>query len=309
MSQPDAQQQQQQQQPTVPYPDRSSGLITLKGTAIAGVLGAAGGVMIGYVQGMSLHATAFGMGVNWLLLSAPFLAIRETTLHYRYRLNQARGIDSLLKKDKDDLIATAVAGVTTGAGLGYIWRGPKAMPAGALMYGLIGISVQTGLSWMRNLRLQAAVAELHRTQAHAAQLQLQQSQPQQPAERPDKWWQAHWRHESEDLMEKTRFNWFRGTPSGQSPYDHWDPAQQAMQYLRTLITDHVDLGPWSSPLLNAFDVDYRKLLNAKICILEEQIEDLGDEIQRLQASLPALPTSPAPSLADDAQAGAQLQPQ
>nr|KAJ3414409.1 hypothetical protein HK105_001770 [Polyrhizophydium stewartii] len=241
-------------------------------------MGAAGGAVAGGIQGVSLSAAAFGMGINWLVMTTPFFVFRESTLQYRYWRNALGGVESLSRKDRDDMIATTTAGLATGAMAGYIWR-------------------QAGISWLRNVRLEAAVAEMRKQSASAAaspslhpdgssnivnngvtktpdDAGLYNIRPAADAGLAAKtaWLQNRWRDvETEDLSMQSR------------PATEWDPFGDLMQWILGGIRARLDLDPkWSSPLFNAFDIDHRKTLNVKISILELQVRELRDEIGRIE---------------------------
>ncbi|KAL2915271.1 hypothetical protein HK105_205136 [Polyrhizophydium stewartii] len=292
--------------PAQPAPDvaeaverlsRPSARIAAQSVLTAGVMGAAGGAVAGGIQGVSLSAAAFGMGINWLVMTTPFFVFRESTLQYRYWRNALGGVESLSRKDRDDMIATTTAGLATGAMAGYIWRGPLAIPSGALMYACVAAAGQAGISWLRNVRLEAAVAEMRKQSASAAaspslhpdgssnivnngvtktpdDAGLYNIRPAADAGLAAKtaWLQNRWRDvETEDLSMQSR------------PATEWDPFGDLMQWILGGIRARLDLDPkWSSPLFNAFDIDHRKTLNVKISILELQVRELRDEIGRIE---------------------------
>ncbi|KAJ8328388.1 hypothetical protein QVD99_000895 [Batrachochytrium dendrobatidis] len=258
---------------SIPPIQRNPFMFVLQGTAGAAFAGAIGGMASGYIRANNLAASAFGMGSNWLIISAPFLTLREGVLQFRYWQNERNGVHSLLRKDADDKIASTTAGMITGAGLGWMWRGSAAAPTGAIMYGLIAYTIQSGLSMARNYRLDKA-AELYQKR-HQLNLKAGYTGSDLTALHTEEigrpiWWKVLWRNKNDDMSMQAR------------PDPNWDPLGSAAQWIFTQIRTRIDFGPESSPFLNAFDLRYRKVLNAKLDILQAQISLLKTEIYNLE---------------------------
>ena len=182
-----------------------------------------------------------------MLVSVPFFTAREALLRIRFKLNSISGTHSLLKKDKDDVIASTGAGMLVGGWFAYFTRGPRAVAAGCMAYGFACCFVQMGLSLMRNYRLEMALRN--------------------PVEGSQGF---NWRDEA------------LRTTAAIERQDAWDPVQDFFKWLRLKTVGRFAPQQWSSPLLNAIDSDHRRVLNAKIVILQDQIESLKTEIKGLE---------------------------
>eukprot|EP00842_Homolaphlyctis_polyrhiza_P005682 jgi/Hompol1/6114/HPOL_000707-RA len=230
--------------------------------------------------------------------------IRESVLQFRYWRNRSAGIDSLLRKDKDELFASTTAGVAIGAGAGWIWPnvtmtmamtigkkgGPRAMPAGALMYAMIAFAGQSGLCLMRNMRLNAAVSakQLQERRKLAEIEGNSQTQMQTAVESrsSSRWWVDPFRKDSDDSLMH-------------GGNDHsWDPIGEALNWMFGNIKRKMNTEQSASPFLNAFDLDHRAVLNTKIMILESQIEALKLQIEKLEKTSGITVDSFGPSSAD-----------
>lgn len=151
-------------------------------------------------------------------------------------------IDTKKGRDWDEMASTLAAGSTVGMGIGYFWRGPKAIIPGILTYSLIagfGQAVYTRLRHYRQtLALEHSIA---------------------PPEEP------------------FRFRELLKTKSMESNYGEIDPIQMLMGWVRDTMASVVDLPSWASPLVNALDLEYRNRLNYKIAFLEQQIGELSPQ--------------------------------
>ncbi|KAI8816388.1 uncharacterized protein EV422DRAFT_545850 [Fimicolochytrium jonesii] len=252
----------QQRENALTHPTRNSIPFVLQATTAAGITGASLGALFAVAKGQSHVAWGFGMGANWVTASLPFFGLREGILHYRYARNAAQGIDSFRMRNKDELVASIASGAVVGAGLGFVWRGPKAIIAGSVMYSLIACSTQTIYLLFRQYRLRQGLAQHIRQQNPSAE-------PPQP-------WSMR-RLLTLDLLR----------PDSHLPYDHsaqkeLDPIGSAFIWARDALNRSVDLPEWASPLLNAFDVEYRKRLNVRLEILEVQVRDLRESVERMK---------------------------
>ncbi|KAJ3007543.1 hypothetical protein HKX48_009060 [Thoreauomyces humboldtii] len=199
------------------------------------------------------------MGANWMVVAAPFFGMREGLLHYRYAENASKGLDSFRTRNKDELIASIVSGAVVGAALGALWRGPKAMIAGSLMYATISCGGQALFLTARQWRLREGLK------------QRAQDVSGQPVPRP--WSMARfWEQEIQ-------------RPNSHLPVEkakEFDPLGDLFLWTRDRINENVDLPDWMSPMLNAWDIEYRKRLSIRLGILEVQVGDLKTEVARLR---------------------------
>ncbi|KAJ1341988.1 hypothetical protein BSLG_003488 [Batrachochytrium salamandrivorans] len=201
--------------------------------------------------------------------------MREGVLQFRYWRNRCNGVPSLLRKDKDDTIASTAAGAVMGAGFGWMRYGSAASPAGALMYGLIAYSVQWGLCISRNVILDTSAEIYRKRQQHALKPHLagnEELELHSGTITTPEWWTSNWRNKDDDFS--THAN----------PNPNWDPLKDAINWMVGHVRRRIDLGPEYSPLYNAFNLEYRKTLNTKVEILKFQIEALRHEIKQLEIS-------------------------
>ncbi|KND00372.1 uncharacterized protein SPPG_04696 [Spizellomyces punctatus DAOM BR117] len=246
---------------TSPYaPERNSTMFVLQSTAVAGLTGSTLGAIFAAVRGQSRLAWAFSMGTNWVLAFAPFFGIREAVLHYRYQKNAAEGVDSFRMRDKDELISSITSGAIVGAGMGLIWRGPRALLSGSLMYSLLACGGQTLYLVGRQWRLRTALQ--------------QRIDNQSPI--PD-------RDQGFSLSRFWQMEILRPDPSAKpAPAAEIDPVGSLFVWARDKINANVDLPDWTSPLLNAWDIEYRKRLNIRLKILESQVGELRETVGTLR---------------------------
>ncbi|KAI9096964.1 hypothetical protein DFS34DRAFT_129644 [Phlyctochytrium arcticum] len=228
-----------------------------QGSLAAGLTGASCGAILASYRGHSRAAWAFSMGTNWVVLTAPFLGIREVVLHYRLAKNAQEGINSYRTRNKDEMIASVAAGAFVGAGVGLVWRGPMAMIAGSLMYSALACGGQFSYLLARDWRLKRAVQERMNT-----------INPP-PAVEPDKcafslsriWDMEILRENAGEVVEAAEI----------------DPLGSLFIWARDKVNQNVNVPEWASPLMNAWDIEYRKRLNARLEILEAQVADLKEK--------------------------------
>ncbi|KAI9015016.1 hypothetical protein BC832DRAFT_547115 [Gaertneriomyces semiglobifer] len=261
------------QQPSAPgifeTPTRNSARFVIESTTIAGLTGASLGSLLAAARGQSKPAYAFSMGANWVVVSAPFFAIREGVLHYRYAQNMKNGLDSFKFRDKDDLIASISSGAIVGAGLGFVWRGPRAIIAGSLMYAALACGGQAIYSLMHHYRIKSAL-----------QQRLQGPEQETATVDPHKWsLTGFWKM---DIVKPDR-----GAPP--APAADFDPIGSLFKWTRDKINDSVDLPDWASPLMNAWDMEYRKKLNVRLDILTAHVAELEENITSLKRQLGETP--------------------
>ncbi|KAG0245380.1 hypothetical protein BGW41_000007 [Actinomortierella wolfii] len=113
-----------------------------KGTAVAGLAGATAGATIGILRQKPVMSYAFSGGLNASLFGMTFIASREALLRYQRSKNPAFGLKDSQTMSIDMLWSSTFAGAFTGGVLATLARGPKAMPSGAFMFGMMGLSGQ-----------------------------------------------------------------------------------------------------------------------------------------------------------------------
>ncbi|KAK3837765.1 MAG: hypothetical protein JOS17DRAFT_731785 [Linnemannia elongata] len=114
----------------------------LKGTAIAGVTGATAGGIIGILKQKPVGAYAFSGGLNASLFGMTFIAFRESFLRLQREKNPYYGLKDSQTMDIDHLWSSTIAGAFTGGILAALARGPKAVPSGTFMFGVMAMGGQ-----------------------------------------------------------------------------------------------------------------------------------------------------------------------
>ncbi|KAJ3033433.1 Mitochondrial inner membrane protease atp23, partial [Rhizophlyctis rosea] len=203
--------------------------------------------------------------MNWMLVSAQFLTLREGILHLKYFLNDKRGISSFTTKNKDDMIASSISGAVVGGTIGNMWRGPPAIPAASLMYALIASAGQLGITQWHAYRLNQS-------------LKISQGITE-PKHIP--WYtklkNMH-RHDPFPDLRQQELDANGGIPRSTQV----DPVADAWVWMRDKINEVVELPEWASPVANAFDIEYRKRLNKRLEILELQVLELRERVADLR---------------------------
>ncbi|KAI8590384.1 hypothetical protein BDZ88DRAFT_108786 [Geranomyces variabilis] len=239
---------------------RNASLFVLQATAASGLAGATFGSLLASARGQSRLAWGFSMGANWTVVALPFFGIREGVLYYRHWQNDQRGQDSYRLRNKDEIIASIASGAVVGAGIGLMWRGPKAMIAGSLMYALIACGTQSAYLFARQYRLRRGLEQ-----------RLQSTQLPTPPP-----WSLRQFLEQDILRSESH----AGTKSLAD--SDFDPLGAVFMWARNKINENVDVPDWTSPLLNAWDFEYRKRLSLRLGILEVQVADLRETVGRLR---------------------------
>ncbi|KAJ3032604.1 Mitochondrial inner membrane protease atp23 [Rhizophlyctis rosea] len=173
-------------------------------------------------------------------------------------------MSSFTTRTKDEMIASSMAGAVVGGGLGYVWRGPYATPAGAVMYGLIAAIGQAGVSTWHHYRLnksfflESGGVEVEKVPWYTKLKQLNENA-----------WLEVGRTEPDPAKSK----W-------------WDPVNVFAVWVKEKVHEHYGEPPeWATPYLNAFDVEYRKRLNIRAEILEGQVIKLQEQIKTLKREI------------------------
>ncbi|KAG9064724.1 hypothetical protein KI688_002983 [Linnemannia hyalina] len=122
--------------------NRDIGKDLLKGTAIAGVTGATAGGIIGILRQKPVGAYAFSGGLNASLFGMTFIAFRESFLRLQREKNPYYGLKDSQTMDIDHLWSSTIAGAFTGGILAALARGPKSVPSGTFMFGVMAMGGQ-----------------------------------------------------------------------------------------------------------------------------------------------------------------------
>ncbi|KAF9549213.1 hypothetical protein EC957_004513 [Mortierella hygrophila] len=122
--------------------NRDVGKDLLKGTAIAGVTGATAGGIIGILRQKPVGAYAFSGGLNASLFGMTFIAFRESFLRLQREKNPYYGLKDSQTMDIDHLWSSTIAGAFTGGILAALARGPKSVPSGTFMFGVMAMGGQ-----------------------------------------------------------------------------------------------------------------------------------------------------------------------
>ncbi|KAI8848505.1 hypothetical protein BC829DRAFT_393711 [Chytridium lagenaria] len=229
-------------------------MMTGQGTALATIAGSSVGASLALFYAESSVAWGFGMGANWAVVSLPL---------FRHYVNGVREVPNLLVRDKDEMIASTLSGAVVGGGLGYIWRGPRSIPIGMLVYGSLATLLQFTATSLRHYR-------------QSLSLTLETPSTSTPPSTLLSKWQTLPRFTSNPTHE----------PVGRFEID---PLGSLVGWITGKVVDRSggghELGAaawWASPVLNAVDMEYRVRLNKKIGILERQVEKLRKEVAELE---------------------------
>ncbi|KAK3846537.1 MAG: hypothetical protein J3R72DRAFT_434023 [Linnemannia gamsii] len=123
-------------------PNKDVGKDLLKGTAIAGATGATAGTIIAILKQKPIGSYAFSGGLNASLFGMTFIASRESFLRLQREKNPYYGLKDSQTMDIDHLWSSTCAGAFTGGILAALARGPKAVPSGTFMFGVMALGGQ-----------------------------------------------------------------------------------------------------------------------------------------------------------------------
>ncbi|KAJ3124502.1 hypothetical protein HK098_001113 [Nowakowskiella sp. JEL0407] len=197
------------------------------------------------------------MAANWLVLSLPFFLSRESILAI-----------APFHRDNNELLATTLSSSLLGSVLAYNWRGLPAVPAGLLVYSSLGFISQKSLISLRHWRQSIALQLLEQQQSEA------QQSTQKPSVLDSTYWSKnHQYQEARSLTDREEAE--------------LDPLKSLFDWsvsgIKWLLRLHPDNVPdWASPLANALDLEYRKLLNVRLRVLEADVQELENRIETLR---------------------------
>ncbi|KAF9327156.1 hypothetical protein BG006_009490 [Podila minutissima] len=122
--------------------DKEVGKDLVKGTLIAGAMGATVGAALGIMRQQPVPSYAFSGGLNASLFGMTFIAFRESFLRFQRSKNPYFGLKDSQTQAVDELWSSTVAGAFTGGILSALARGPKAVPSGTFMFGAMACGGQ-----------------------------------------------------------------------------------------------------------------------------------------------------------------------
>ncbi|KAI8335298.1 hypothetical protein BC941DRAFT_429945 [Chlamydoabsidia padenii] len=114
------------------------------GTGLSVLAGATTGATLAVLKNGSVKAYATSTGVNCGVFGATFFIIRESFLSYQRKQNPVYGLKDSETRDIDDLVSSAMAGVTTGGLLSAAFRGSRGVLPGCVLFG----TICTGGQWI-----------------------------------------------------------------------------------------------------------------------------------------------------------------
>ncbi|KAG0335662.1 hypothetical protein BG004_008363 [Podila humilis] len=153
---------------TLDNANKEVGQDLVKGTLIAGTAGATVGAVLGILRQQPVPGYAFSGGLNASLFGMTFIAFRESFLRFQRSKNPLYGLKDSQTMAIDQLWSSTVAGAFTGGILSALARGPKAVPSGTVMFGLVGFGGQwiySKASRFRQEQILAANPELEAAKA------------------------------------------------------------------------------------------------------------------------------------------------
>ncbi|KAG0165437.1 hypothetical protein DFQ28_009400 [Apophysomyces sp. BC1034] len=114
----------------------------LLGTCLSATVGATTGTMLAVLKPAPIGQYALSTGLNCGVFGATFLMVRETFLSYQRSKNPLYGLKDSQTRDLDDLVSSTMAGITTGGLLSALYRGPRGVLPGSIMFGTITAGAQ-----------------------------------------------------------------------------------------------------------------------------------------------------------------------
>ncbi|SAL94987.1 hypothetical protein [Absidia glauca] len=134
------------------------------GTGLSVLAGATTGATLAVLKNGSVKAYATSTGANCGVFGATFFIIRESFLSYQRKQNPMYGLKDSETRDIDDLVSSAMAGVTTGGLLSAAFRGSKGVLPGCILFGTICTGGQLIYSaanrWRQDTIVQSGLVDL-----------------------------------------------------------------------------------------------------------------------------------------------------
>lgn len=197
------------------------------------------------------------MGTNWLALSLPFFTTREITLKTLAFIVNPDEKQKYILRDRFDLISTISGAIVTGSFSGNHIRGRSGILPSMFVFSVLGAGLQTIVTFARHKRLEMALIEHNRI-----------NQPVQNARENN--------HQTLSEVFATRMD------MGNSISQTEDPVRALFSNAKSYIESKVDVPEWASPLVNAVDINHRRTLNFRIEMLQDQINVLKKDIEKLE---------------------------
>ncbi|ORX55028.1 hypothetical protein DM01DRAFT_1335320 [Hesseltinella vesiculosa] len=131
----------------------------LIGTGISAAAGATTGATLAILRNGPVKSYALATGVNCGIFGATFFIIRETFINYQRQQNPHYGLKDSQTRDIDALMSSTMAGITTGGLLSAVYRGPKGVVPGSVVFGLVCAGGQVVVSAANRWRQDTIVKE------------------------------------------------------------------------------------------------------------------------------------------------------
>ncbi|KAG2221254.1 hypothetical protein INT45_012375 [Circinella minor] len=135
----------------------------LTGTSLAVLGGATTGATVAILKNAPIKQYTITTALNCGVFGATFFIVRETFANHQRSKNPRFGLKDSQTRDFDDLMSSTLAGATTGGLLSAVYRGPKGVLSGAIMFGTICAAMQavytTGNRWRQETILIAPTSE------------------------------------------------------------------------------------------------------------------------------------------------------
>ncbi|KAI9263241.1 hypothetical protein BDA99DRAFT_559798 [Phascolomyces articulosus] len=135
----------------------------ISGTSMAVLAGATTGATVAILRNAPVKQYTISTALNCGVFGATFFIVRETFANHQRSKNPRFGLKDSQTRDFDDLMSSTLAGATTGGLLSAVYRGPRGVLPGALMFGTICAGMQvlytTGNRWRQEAILGAPEVE------------------------------------------------------------------------------------------------------------------------------------------------------
>ncbi|KAI7862524.1 hypothetical protein BDF14DRAFT_1746084 [Spinellus fusiger] len=143
---------------------------TAKGTGIAAVTGATVGATMAVLTNKPVRLFSVTTGLNFGIFGATFFTVRETFLTYQLSKNPLYGLREYETRDFDHAVSSSMAGITTGGLLSAVYRGPRAVLSGAILFGVLCTGVQVIYSGANRWRQDKIMQQETMSDIHAKSL-------------------------------------------------------------------------------------------------------------------------------------------
>ncbi|OZJ01947.1 hypothetical protein BZG36_05123 [Bifiguratus adelaidae] len=231
----------------------------LYGTVSAGLFGATTGATLAILRNHPIRPYAVGTGINCSIFAFTFLSVRETFLAYQRIKNPTFGLKDSQTRDADALWSSAMAGGTIGGILSGIWRGPRGIIPGFVIFGLLSSAGQVLVSSANRYR-QSLI--LNSTSEPSVQISASlHANPYLP--------------QHETVYDKD--------PTFQHGIQTYPRTKTAGGTERKSMWDFFQVPKWS-PVRKLTDEEYKAILDSKLRELEAEVEELTQELGDIKGS-------------------------